>query len=285
MEGADPGRGPGGRGDRQEPVPAPGIPRRTILVGSALCALSGVGLAVVQDGRLELAYGGPTTSPQARRAADPRCINAVRTSRPWVALTFDDGPDPAYTPAVLDLLRRYAARATFFLVGTNAAAHPDLVARIRREGHLVANHTHDHPDLTAIPAPEAGDQIRRGRAAVTATAGSAGEPWLLRPPVGRTSRAVAGQAHAAGERQVFWTDCLEATLHAGAAAGGRALGESLAPGAVVLAHDGGHVAGRWAQTYDRSATVEALPHLLAALRARGLTSVTVAEIAAAGTVR
>lgn len=149
------GRPPGGG-------PDPGIPRRTILVGSALCALSGLGLTVVQDGRLELACGGPTTSPQARRAADPRCINAVRTSRPWVALTFDDGPDPAYTPAVLDLLRRYDAHATFFLVGANAAAHPHLAARIRREGHLVANHTHDHPDLTAVPAPEAGTRSGGG---------------------------------------------------------------------------------------------------------------------------
>jgi len=255
------------------------VSRRTALTGAVLCAASGAGLAVTDDGRLELALG-PTSSPQSRRAADRDCVSYVRTHRPVLSLTFDDGPDPRYTPAVLDLLRRYDARATFFVVGANAAAHPDLVARMRAEGHEVANHTHDHAHLTEISNAEVRDQIARGRRVI----GDAGAR-LLRPPVGRTSTSVAEVARSLGERQAFWSSCLEACLHDGARVGGTGLGEALDPGAVVLAHDGGRVEGRWAQEYPRDQTVEALPHLLEALAARGLSSVPVGELVRSGRIR
>lgn len=255
------------------------VSRRTALTGAVLCAASGAGLAVTDDGRLELALG-PTSSPQSRRAADRDCVSYVRTHRPVLSLTFDDGPDPRYTPAVLDLLRRYDARATFFVVGANAAAHPDLVARMRAEGHEVANHTHDHAHLTEISDAEVRDQIARGRRVI----GDAGAR-LLRPPVGRTSTSVAEVARSLGERQAFWSSCLEACLHDGARVGGTGLGEALDPGAVVLAHDGGRVEGRWAQEYPRDQTVEALPHLLEALAARGLSSVPVGELVRSGRIR
>ncbi|WP_313535376.1 polysaccharide deacetylase family protein [Arsenicicoccus bolidensis] len=254
------------------------VSRRTALTGAVLCAVSGAGLAVTDDGRLELALG-PTSSPQSRRA-DRDCVSYVRTHRPVLSLTFDDGPDPRYTPAVLDLLRRYDARATFFVVGANAAAHPDLVARMRAEGHEVANHTHDHAHLTEISNAEVRDQIARGRRVI----GDAGAR-LLRPPVGRTSTSVAEVARSLGERQAFWSSCLEACLHDGARVGGTGLGEALDPGAVVLAHDGGRVEGRWAQEYPRDQTVEALPHLLEALAARGLSSVPVGELVRSGRIR
>ena len=255
------------------------VSRRTALTGAVLCAVSGAGLAVADDGRFELALG-PTSSPQSRRAADRDCVSYVRTHRPGLSLTFDDGPDPRYTPAVLDLLRRYDARATFFVVGANAAAHPDLVARMRAEGHEVANHTHDHAHLTQISDAEVRDQIARGRRVI----GDAG-PRLLRPPVGRTSASVAEVARSLVERQAFWSSCLEACLHDGARVGGTGLGEALDPGAVVLAHDGGRVEGRWAQEYPRDQTVEALPHLLEALAARGLSSVPVGELVRSGRIR
>ena len=255
------------------------VSRRTALTGAVLCAVSGAGLAVTDDGRLELALG-PTSSPQSRRAADRDCVSYVRTHRPVLSLTFDDGPDPRYTPAVLDLLRRYDARATFFVVGANAAAHPDLVARMRAEGHEVANHTHDHAHLTELSDAEVRDQIARGRRVI----GDAGAR-LLRPPVGRTSTSVAEVARSLGERQAFWSSCLEACLHDGARVGGTGLGEALDPGAVVLAHDGGRVEGRWAQEYPRDQTVEALPHLLEALAARGLSSVPVGELVRSGRIR
>src|SRR6185295_17618797 len=76
------------------------------------------------------------------------------TARGELALTFDDGPDPAVTPQVLDLLDQAGARASFFPIGRRAAAHPDLVREIARRGHRVENHTQTHPHLFAcFPAP------------------------------------------------------------------------------------------------------------------------------------
>ena len=73
--------------------------------------------------------------------ATPRIVWRVDTWAPLVALSFDDGPDPAYTPQVLDILARYEAHATFFLIGENARRHPELARRIRDMGHEVGNHT------------------------------------------------------------------------------------------------------------------------------------------------
>ena len=81
-------------------------------------------------------------------------VTGVRTSAPAAALTLDDGPDPETTPAVLDLLGRAGAKATFFLVGARAARHPELVARIAAEGHAVGNHGWDHPALPTLAPAE-----------------------------------------------------------------------------------------------------------------------------------
>ena len=78
------------------------------------------------------------------KAIDPRAVSSVPTSAPLVALTFDDGPDPAYTPRVLEILAQHQVRATFFMIGRSAARHPELVAAVLTAGHTIANHTQDH---------------------------------------------------------------------------------------------------------------------------------------------
>ena len=82
-------------------------------------------------------------APAGRKGA----VFRVQTNQRLVALTFDDGPDPRWTPRVLELLRQYHAHATFFEVGKNVVAHPDLVHAVLDDGHEVADHTWDHPDL------------------------------------------------------------------------------------------------------------------------------------------
>lgn len=107
----------------------------------------------------------------------PGSVAGVRTREPVVALTFDDGPDPESTPRVLDLLLRFGARATFFMVGSQAERHPDLVARVAGAGHAIGNHTWDHPVLPRLPAADRRAQLRDCRKALT--------PWgaaLFRPP-------------------------------------------------------------------------------------------------------
>jgi peptidoglycan/xylan/chitin deacetylase (PgdA/CDA1 family) len=244
--------------------------------------LGGLGLcALVAWPRVDAALhpGGPgheTDSATVRHEIDPFGVVRVRTTRPWVGLTFDDGPDPAYTPEVLDVLAAFGARATFFAVGRNVAAHPDLAERIVREGHRLSNHTADHLWLDRIGATALTHQLVAGRDMVARfdAAGAA----LVRPPRGWTSRAVAERTRALGQRSVFWSACLESAIHDGASAGGRALGEGLRRGDIVLAHDGGRISGPNPQAVDRTASVAALPALLEGLRRRGLLAMPVQDL-------
>jgi chitooligosaccharide deacetylase len=168
------------------------------------------------------------------------------------------------------------ATATFFVVGRNAQEHPDLVRRIVAEGHEVANHTQNHVWLDDLD--EAG--VRHEITAATASLRAAGapQPHVFRPPRGWTSRTVAGAAAALGLCSVFWTDCLEARLRLGVAAAAAQVADGARPGSVLLLHDGGRVRGPNAQQLDRTATVEALPRLLANLRRRGLAATSVRRL-------
>ena len=257
--------------------------RRDVLAAGVLCLAGGLGAGWVGEEAGAAQRSGRTTTAAARAAVDPRSVSRVRTDRPWLALTFDDGPDPAFTPAVLDTLARFGAVATFFVVGRNALAHPGLVARALAEGHVVANHTHDHLWLDQLHPAQVAAQLDRGSADLR----SVGVPatGVFRPPRGLTDQTVAGLTRARGLRSVFWSDCLEAH-HQGTTA--RAVGEVIdhaRPGSIVLAHDGGRIDGPNPQWLDRSRTVDALPRLLAGLERRGLRTTTLPDLlaAAAGT--
>lgn len=188
-----------------------------------------------------------------------------------VALTFDDGPDPEVTPGVLDALAEAGARATFFVIGHKLQAHPDLAARIRAEGHELANHTFGHPrSLNLWSARAMQREIRRGAEAIGAPTPRA--PYY-RPPVGLKSPALARVAKRLGLRVVMWS------LHArdtGQASGDAVAARVLArvePGDIVLLHDGHDRVGG-----HRPAIKQALPQILDGLRARGLKAVTVHQL-------
>src|SRR5690606_17793523 len=121
-----------------------------------------------------------------------------------VALTFDDGPDPRTTPRILDLLERRGQRATFFVIGQKAEAHPELLRRIHAGGHLLALHGYIHRWFYAFLTPTTVQQdIQRTQDAVEAATGT--RPVLFRPPVGQASpRTVAG-ARRAGVAIVGWS--------------------------------------------------------------------------------
>jgi peptidoglycan-N-acetylglucosamine deacetylase len=110
-----------------------------------------------------------------------------------VGLTFDDGPHPEFTPALLDLLARHGARATFFLVGARVAEQPALARRIVAEGHAVGTHTFDHIEITSLRGPALAAELERGRRALREATGV--DSPLFRPPRGRVDwsrlRAVA----------------------------------------------------------------------------------------------
>ena len=127
------------------------------------------------------------------RLLRPFCgsIVGVRTGEKAIALTFDDGPDPEWTPRVLDALGRLGMRATFFLVGERAARHPELVARIAAEGHEVGSHSWDHPSLPELAPAAVAEQIARTRAALGAADARPPAP-ALRAPEPRHLAAGAG---------------------------------------------------------------------------------------------
>ncbi|MGW5238892.1 polysaccharide deacetylase family protein [Monashia sp. NPDC004114] len=251
------------------------VSRRATLLGSlGVCALA---LWPRVDATLH--PGGPgheTDSSLVRHEIDPEGVVRIITQRPWVGLTFDDGPDPAFTPEVLDVLAAYGARATFFAVGRNLEAHPDIARRIVSDGHRLSNHTQDHLWLDRLGDAALTHQLEAGHDAV-ARYDPVGAR-LVRPPRGWTSATVAQRTRELGQRSVFWSACLESALHDGARSGGRSVGESLQPGDVVLAHDGGRISGPNAQDLDRTPSVEALPALLDVLRRRGLLAVPVQDL-------
>lgn len=245
-----------------------GIARRHFLGGAGACLFTATGGGAWAAHRQS---AGPHTDSLARRLrVEPGAIGRVETDEREVFLTFDDGPDPAYTPTVLDRLDQAGVSATFFLIGRNALTHPDLVHEIASRGHVIGNHTQDHLWLDGLPQQQVHDQItacERSFASVgVATTG------LFRSPRGWTSDAVRASVDDIGLRSAFWTDCVEAFVrdHGPRGAAERIAGR-MRPGSVILTHDGGALDGPNPQRIDRSGSVAALPYLIDAIRDRGFT--------------
>lgn len=109
-------------------------------------------------------------------------IREVWVHQPMVALTFDDGPDPVYTPQLLDLLKKHDARATFFVTGVQAAAFPDMVARIAAQGHQVGNHEYEHRNYRRLTLRQLPYEIEKTEQVVRRTTGRT--PTVFRAPYG-----------------------------------------------------------------------------------------------------
>jgi len=166
-------------------------------------------------------------------------------------LTFDDGPQQEWTPKVLQVLAKHQAKATFFVLGREAAAHPDLVALTRASGHRIGNHTWDHKMLTTLPAAKMRQEILTGV-----------RSRCFRPPFRETNAQVAAVAASYHQRQVLWDiDTLDWSKP-GTAKIERAILQGAHPGAIILMHDGGG---------NRSETVAALDSALTKLTRQGYT--------------
>jgi peptidoglycan/xylan/chitin deacetylase (PgdA/CDA1 family) len=178
-----------------------------------------------------------------------------------VALTFDDGPSPRWTPKVLRVLRRLDAGATFFMVGFLADRYPDIVRDVVAAGMVVGNHSLNHPydrPFEKLHSGQIRQQIHGGHEIL---AGLGAAPAIFRPPGGSWSDQVLTLAEEVGERTVLWSlDSFDARgLNPRVLA--RRVVKQAEPGAIVLLHDGGG---------DRSATLKALPRIIRGLRARGI---------------
>ena len=181
-----------------------------------------------------------------------------------VALTFDDGPSP-HTERLLDILAAEHVTATFFIIGSRVEERPQVVARIKAEGHEIGNHTWSHPQLSRVSADRAAEEYESTQQAIAGATGGY-RPTVMRPPFGAhdaTSDAAAGQA---GLSVIIWdVDTLDwKTKSADATVAAVASGTR--PGSIVLMHD----------THPTS--VDAVPAMIADLKAKGYTFVTVTDI-------
>ncbi|ONI75652.1 hypothetical protein BWI15_07400 [Kribbella sp. ALI-6-A] len=247
-------------------LPPPGklLLAAAVLLGAALAQaaqpadhphlLAAPALRPVAHGPLavHLPAGNSTKPPGTRknqRTGTPTANWNLQAGGKVLYLTFDDGPQRVYTPKVLAVLAKHRAKATFFVLGREAAAHPSLVETTRSAGHRIGNHTWDHPMLTELSPARLHEEISTGV-----------KSRCFRPPFRDTNARVAAVAAQYHQRQILWDVDTRDWSKPGVASIERKLLRGARPGAIFLMHDGGG---------DRSQTVEALDRALPKLAAQG----------------
>lgn len=218
-------------------------------------------------GATALSPAAETYAVSARARGAPAQYNAVNTSRRVLALTFDDGPHPELTPRLLDILRQKGVRATFFVIGRNVEAYPEIARRIVSEGHEIANHSWSHPALTSVGAARLREEIEKNSAAVERVTGR--RPANMRPPYGAINPRVREFLTKDQNLDVIlWSvDPLD-WKRPGASVVAQRLIEGATPGGILLAHD------------IHPGTIEAMPETIAQLKAKGYGFVTVSQLLA-----
>lgn len=162
-------------------------------------------------------------------------IRSVHTSVPLVGLTFDDGPDPAYTPRILDILSSYGATATWFVLVDRAEKNQDIIARMLSAGHDVGLHGLDHSRLTRLKMGELSRHVSEGVNRLAALTGQL--PRFFRPPYGSQSLLTFLAVRRLGMESVVWSsDCDDWTQHPEESIAERAV-DAAFPGRLLLLHD------------------------------------------------
>ncbi|MBA3824355.1 MAG: polysaccharide deacetylase family protein [Ktedonobacterales bacterium] len=190
-----------------------------------------------------------------------------------IALTFDDGPTPYSSPAILDFLEKTHTPATFFVEGSYAINWPDLIKREWADGFAIGEHSWDHPDFTLQTEAGLVHQFGDTDAILHKILGKKACLWLWRPPYGSVNRHILNVSATYGLTTVTWDDSSGDWLKPGADKIAAAVLNQAHPGAIVLMHDG---------PADRAETAEALPTILAGLQARGLKPVMLPQLLADG---
>lgn len=214
-----------------------------------------------------------------------RVVWSVDTDEPVAALTFDDGPDPAYTPRILEILDRYDVKASFMVMGYNAVTHPGVLRDMIDAGHEIGGHGWKHLNLTEASVSETQREIEHGTRMVEEAAGMPIK--LFRPPYGRFSEAALKFLGHNRQDLVIWSvtrgdlgwrDPRRVAAH---------VAESIEPGGIIDLHDG---LGRGTFNPDaefterirqrRETEIEALPRMIEAIRDEGLKLRTVSDMLA-----
>jgi peptidoglycan/xylan/chitin deacetylase (PgdA/CDA1 family) len=191
----------------------------------------------------------------------------VRVDQPYIAMTFDDGPSAENTPRLLEMLKQRNIKATFFLIGQNAASNPDIVRRILADGHEVGNHSWTHPQLSKLSDDRVTAEITQTQDAIKDASGFT--PTLIRPPYGAiTPRQREWIENRFGLNIILWSvDPLD-WKRPGASVITQRILSQVHPGAIILSHD------------IHKQTVDAMPATLDGLIAKGYKFATVSQLIA-----
>jgi peptidoglycan/xylan/chitin deacetylase (PgdA/CDA1 family) len=189
--------------------------------------------------------------------------------RPEVALTFDDGPSPVYTPQVLSILQKYHLKATFFDIGSMVEAYPELAKAERQAGHIVGNHTFTHADLPILSPAAIKTQIQQSSDEIERATGV--RPTFIRPPYGDVDADTLKEINMLALTTVLWNNEAQDWASPGTSVIVTRILDMASNGAIILLHDGGGL---------RSQTVEALPTIIEQLHGHGYTFVKIDELVA-----
>lgn len=192
-------------------------------------------------------------------------VSHVNVPGMYVALTFDDGPSAVYTPQVLDILKKHGARATFFVLGQNAARNKGILARAVAEGHEIANHTYSHIKMTASGRQTITGELERTSAIIKEATGY--YPTTMRPPYGAINSGLVDMVYNTyGMHAVLWDVDTRDWQHPGVAkVVERAVGKAQS-GSIILLHD------------IHASTLEAVEQVVTGLQNRGFKLVTVSQL-------
>jgi peptidoglycan/xylan/chitin deacetylase (PgdA/CDA1 family) len=183
---------------------------------------------------------------------------------PEIALTFDDGPKPLYTSQILAILQKYSVKATFNVIGSQAAAYPALVQQESRQGNIIGNHTWTHPQLTHLSPAAVRHELQSTSNKIQADTGVL--PTVFRPPYGKFNSSVQSIAASLGLSTVLWNVDPKDWSRPGTNAIIQNVLKSVHNGSIILLHDGGG---------NRSETVAALPTIITRLDQRGFQFITI----------
>jgi peptidoglycan/xylan/chitin deacetylase (PgdA/CDA1 family) len=232
----------------QEEMTRPASPQATPAVGDSTPARQ-TPTAEIQAGPARLSY------------------NSCNVEGPYIALTFDDGPQATLTPKLLDILKEKGVKATFFVIGENAAANPDILQREVAEGHEIGNHSWNHQAFTKAKGSGVTMQVEQTNAAIESAIGK--KPVIVRPPYGSTNVAISKRLNGEyGLKVVMWdVDPLDWKIRNSDHVMSEIL-KSTKAGSIILSHD------------IHATTVAAMPATIDALLAKGFKFVTVSELIA-----
>ncbi|MFS8039067.1 polysaccharide deacetylase family protein [Xanthobacter sp. AM11] len=211
----------------------------------------------------------PDAAPAAATASPQNLVaySACNVDGKYIAITFDDGPNPETTPRLLKMMEQRGIKATFFVLGSRAVAEPGIIRQMQAQGHEVANHSWNHPQLPKIPLAAADKQIADTNATITQITGKA--PTFVRPPYGAMTPALRAHLREKfGSTFIYWSvdpldwkDRNPQLIH-------DRIVSNVHPGAIILVHD------------IHPTTVDAMPKTFDDLLAKGYKFVTVSELIA-----